>query len=75
MTTSPQTPPTGVSGRDARPETPDQPQTPERGEREGQFVVVPRGLWHRHRNVRDLIEVYLTPGTTLQSAAADPRRT
>jgi mannose-6-phosphate isomerase-like protein (cupin superfamily) len=39
----------------------------------GQFVVVPRGHWHRHRDVVDLIEMYFTPGESLQSAAVDPR--
>lgn len=39
----------------------------------GQFVVVPKGLWHRHRDVRDLIEMYFTPGESLQSTAVDPR--
>jgi len=39
----------------------------------GQFVVVPQGLWHRHRDVNDLIEMYLTPGESLQSTAPDPR--
>ncbi len=40
----------------------------------GQFVVVPKGFWHRHRNVVDLVEMYLTPGQTEQSGAPDPRR-
>jgi mannose-6-phosphate isomerase-like protein (cupin superfamily) len=39
----------------------------------GQFVVVPRGLWHRHVDIRDLIELYFTPGESIQSNAADPR--
>ena len=39
----------------------------------GQFVIVPQGLWHRHRDVHDLIEMYLTPGTSVQSTAIDPR--
>lgn len=39
----------------------------------GQFAVVPRGLWHRHRDVRDLTEMYLTPGESLRSTALDPR--
>lgn len=39
----------------------------------GQCVVVPQGLWHRHRNVRDLIEMYFTPGASVQSTATDPR--
>jgi mannose-6-phosphate isomerase-like protein (cupin superfamily) len=40
----------------------------------GQFVIVPKGLWHRHRHVVDLIEMYFTPGTSEQSDATDPRR-
>jgi mannose-6-phosphate isomerase-like protein (cupin superfamily) len=39
----------------------------------GQFVVVPQGLWHRHLNIRNLIEMYFTPGNSIQSTAADPR--
>jgi mannose-6-phosphate isomerase-like protein (cupin superfamily) len=39
----------------------------------GQLVVVPRGLWHRHLDIRDLIELYFTPGTSIQSSATDPR--
>ncbi len=39
----------------------------------GRFVIVPRGLWHRHRNVVDLIEMYFTPGDSEQSDADDPR--
>jgi mannose-6-phosphate isomerase-like protein (cupin superfamily) len=39
----------------------------------GQFVVVPRGLWHRHVDIRDLVELYFTPGTSVQSSLEDPR--
>jgi hypothetical protein len=39
----------------------------------GLFTVVPRGHWHRHRDVRDLVELYFTPGTSLASDAHDPR--
>jgi mannose-6-phosphate isomerase-like protein (cupin superfamily) len=39
----------------------------------GQFVVVPRGLWHRHVDIRNLIELYFTPGESVQSSAQDPR--
>jgi mannose-6-phosphate isomerase-like protein (cupin superfamily) len=39
----------------------------------GQFVVVPKGRWHRHRDVRDLIEMYFTPGSSVSSEAEDPR--
>ncbi len=41
--------------------------------RSGQFVVVPQGLWHRHRNLVNLVEMYLTPGDSEHSDAADPR--
>jgi mannose-6-phosphate isomerase-like protein (cupin superfamily) len=39
----------------------------------GQFVIVPQGLWHRHRDLNDLVEMYFTPGQSLQSDADDPR--
>lgn len=39
----------------------------------GRFVVVPRGLWHRHRNINDLVELYFTPGNSIQSSKEDPR--
>lgn len=39
-----------------------------------QFAVVPRGLWHRHVDVVDLVEMYYTPGASEQSNAPDPRR-
>jgi mannose-6-phosphate isomerase-like protein (cupin superfamily) len=39
----------------------------------GQFTVVPKGHWHRHTDVRDVVEVFFTPGTTLESSADDPR--
>lgn len=39
----------------------------------GQFAVVPRGLWHRHVAVVDLVEMYYTPGDSAQSSAPDPR--
>ncbi|MEO1055881.1 MAG: cupin domain-containing protein, partial [Actinomycetota bacterium] len=39
----------------------------------GQCVVVPRGHWHRHRDICDLVEMYFTPGESLQSTADDPR--
>lgn len=29
----------------------------------GQFTIVPRGLWHRHVDVVDLVEMYYTPAT------------
>ena len=40
----------------------------------GQFTVVPKGLWHRHRDVVDLVEMYYTPGASVQSDAPDPRQ-
>lgn len=40
----------------------------------GQFVIVPRGHWHRHTKVRDVVELYFTPGTSAESDADDPRR-
>jgi mannose-6-phosphate isomerase-like protein (cupin superfamily) len=39
----------------------------------GTVVVVPKGHWHRHTNVRDVVEVFFTPGTTLETTADDPR--
>jgi mannose-6-phosphate isomerase-like protein (cupin superfamily) len=39
----------------------------------GRFVVVPQGHWHRHRDVRDLVQLSFTPGASLASDAPDPR--
>jgi mannose-6-phosphate isomerase-like protein (cupin superfamily) len=39
----------------------------------GTFTVVPKGHWHRHLDVVDLVEMYFTPGATEQSDALDPR--
>jgi mannose-6-phosphate isomerase-like protein (cupin superfamily) len=39
----------------------------------GQFVVVPKGLWHRHRDVSDLVEIYFTPGESVETTADNPR--
>jgi mannose-6-phosphate isomerase-like protein (cupin superfamily) len=39
----------------------------------GKFVIVPKGHWHRHTNVQDVVEMFFTPGTTLETTAADPR--
>lgn len=39
----------------------------------GQFMIVPRGHWHRHTRIRDVVEIYFTPGTYEVSTAADPR--
>ncbi|WP_433657508.1 cupin domain-containing protein [Nocardia sp. CA-128927] len=40
----------------------------------GQFAIVPKGHWHRHTEVRDLVEMFFTPGETVESTAVDPRR-
>jgi mannose-6-phosphate isomerase-like protein (cupin superfamily) len=40
----------------------------------GSFLVVPRGCWHRQNLLARTKEFYLTPGRSLQSFAADPRR-
>lgn len=39
----------------------------------GNFFVVPQGLWHRHLDIKNLIELYYTPGISIQSEATDPR--
>jgi mannose-6-phosphate isomerase-like protein (cupin superfamily) len=39
----------------------------------GQFAVVPKGHWHRHTDAHDVVEMFYTPGTTLESSADDPR--
>jgi gentisate 1,2-dioxygenase len=39
----------------------------------GQFTVVPQGHWHRHTDAHDVVEMFYTPGTTLESSADDPR--
>ncbi|BDH57058.1 cupin domain-containing protein [Tsukamurella sp. PLM1] len=41
----------------------------------GQFAVVPKGHWHRHTLVHDVIEMFYTPGRTIESVAEDPRLT
>lgn len=40
----------------------------------GQFVVVPKGHWHRHVEVQDVVELFFTPGVTEESTADDPRQ-
>jgi mannose-6-phosphate isomerase-like protein (cupin superfamily) len=40
----------------------------------GRFVIVPKGHWHRHIEVRDVVEMFFTPGATVESTADDPRR-
>jgi hypothetical protein len=39
----------------------------------GQFVIVPKGHWHRHAEVHDVVEMFFTPGATVESTADDPR--
>jgi len=39
----------------------------------GQFTIVPRGHWHRHLKAREVVEMYFTPGASVNSTAADPR--
>lgn len=40
----------------------------------GQFTIVPKGHWHRHVDARDVVELFHTPGATVNSDADDPRR-
>ncbi|MBP2366468.1 cupin domain-containing protein [Pseudonocardia parietis] len=39
----------------------------------GQFAIVPKGHWHRHIEVDDVVEMFYTPGATIDSTADDPR--
>jgi mannose-6-phosphate isomerase-like protein (cupin superfamily) len=39
----------------------------------GCFTVVPKGHWHRHIDVCDVVEVFFTPGASVESSAEDPR--
>lgn len=39
----------------------------------GWFLVVPTGCWHRQTITEKARELYVTPGQTLHSGAADPR--
>jgi mannose-6-phosphate isomerase-like protein (cupin superfamily) len=39
----------------------------------GQFTIVPKGHWHRHVDARDVVEMFFTPGASVNSAADDPR--
>ncbi|WP_348537698.1 hypothetical protein [Nocardia neocaledoniensis] len=39
----------------------------------GQFVIVPRGHWHRHLDIDQVVEMFYTPGATIESTADDPR--
>jgi mannose-6-phosphate isomerase-like protein (cupin superfamily) len=40
----------------------------------GQFTVVPKGCWHRHIDIVDLVEMHYTPGTSEESTELDPRK-
>lgn len=39
----------------------------------GAFLVVPKGLWHRHNMLARSREMYLSPADTLHSHDDDPR--
>ena len=39
----------------------------------GSFLVVPRGLWHRHDMLSRTKELYLSPNETIHSSDEDPR--
>jgi mannose-6-phosphate isomerase-like protein (cupin superfamily) len=39
----------------------------------GQFTIVPKGHWHRHLDARDVVEMFFTPGASVNSTADDPR--
>ena len=39
----------------------------------GSYLVVPRGLWHRHLMLERTKELYLSPSVTKHSSADDPR--
>ncbi|MFI5781958.1 cupin domain-containing protein [Nocardia sp. NPDC051570] len=41
----------------------------------GQFAIVPKGHWHRHIGVDNVVEMFFTPGATVESTADDPRDT
>ncbi|WP_280303518.1 cupin domain-containing protein [Nocardia neocaledoniensis] len=41
----------------------------------GQFAIVPRGHWHRHLDIDQVVEMFYTPGATIESTAEDPRVT
>ena len=40
---------------------------------EGEFIVVPKGCWHRQEILEKSKEYYVTPGPTRHSQSADPR--
>ncbi|MFE1596364.1 cupin domain-containing protein [Nocardia sp. NPDC058705] len=39
----------------------------------GQFAIVPKGHWHRHLDIDNVVEMFYTPGETVESTADDPR--
>ena len=39
----------------------------------GSYLVVPKGLWHRHTMMAKTKEMYLSPSNTLHSHEPDPR--
>ena len=39
----------------------------------GEFIVVPKGCWHRQSILERTKEYYITPGPTLHSTSVDPR--
>jgi mannose-6-phosphate isomerase-like protein (cupin superfamily) len=39
----------------------------------GQFTIVPSGHWHRHIEARGVVEMFFTPGASVNSTADDPR--
>ncbi|MFC4123338.1 cupin domain-containing protein [Nocardia rhizosphaerae] len=39
----------------------------------GQFAIVPQDHWHRHLDIDQVVEVFYTPGATVESTAPDPR--
>ena len=39
----------------------------------GEYLVVPRGSWHRQTLISKATEMYVTPGRTLHSNARGPR--
>jgi mannose-6-phosphate isomerase-like protein (cupin superfamily) len=38
----------------------------------GQFTIVPKGHWHRHIEAREVVEMFFTPGASVNSTADDP---
>jgi uncharacterized cupin superfamily protein len=42
---------------------------------QGDVLIVPQGLWHRHRVPTQLAELYATTGSTEHSTAENPNQT